>query len=219
MKALSRLACAVAILLLFGCGSKHPISSNPSVPGRTAHDYQRLFDNLGDRCYPGDQFPIDTSQTRFGTPQKLSEGAFLPLGSSGVREDLDLMSESPSGYGFIPVSLVQAVSQSTSDGASAKKRAISSVEDLTLLSDIEFAKYKDNDLILVGPPAAEGRGFRPDDWYTVFRAIAGNEAPGVSIDPGPDPRHMQARYLGGIQQTALGNTFFEADRTLNTTVL
>src|ERR1700682_3060153 len=209
MKALSRFACAVAILLLFACGSKHQISSHPPVPVRTAHDYQRLFDNLGDRCYPGDQFPVDTSQTRFGAPQHASEGAFFPLASDGVQGDLDSEPESRPGYRYTPVSLVQAVSQST-DKASAKKRAISSVEDLALLSDIEFAKYKDNDLILVGPAAAEGQGFRPDDWYTVFRAIAGNEAPGVSIDPGPEPQHMQVRYFGRIQQTALGNTFFEA---------
>jgi hypothetical protein len=117
---------------------------------------------------------------------------------------------SSSAY-YKPVSLVQTVSQGP---PKEKKRAISSVDDLGLLSDIEFAKYKNNDLILIGPPAAEGEGFRPDDWYTVFRAISGSEAPGVSIDPGPDPRLMQVRYFGGIQQTALGTTFFEADRTL-----
>jgi hypothetical protein len=215
MKALSQFAGAVAILLSFGCGSKIPISSNPPTPSRV-HDYQRLFDTLGDRCYPGDQFPVETSGTRLGSPQDLSKEAFpISLRASfGFRENSESDSELSSGFHYLPVSMVQSVSQSAPDKAGAKKRAISSVEDLALLSDIEFAKYKDNDLILVGPPAAEGQGFRPDDWYTVFRAIASDEAPGVSIDPGPDPRHMQVRYFGGIQQTALGNTFFEADRTL-----
>ena len=67
-----------------------------------------------------------------------------------------------------------------------KKRAVSSAEDLSLLSDIEFAKFKDGELIVVGPPATESQAFRTDDWYVVFLAIAGTEVPGVTIDPGPN---------------------------------
>ena len=35
---------------------------------------------------------------------------------------------------------------------------------------------KDDELIVIGPPATEREAFRPDDWYTVFRAVAGTEA-------------------------------------------
>jgi hypothetical protein len=91
---------------------------------------------------------------------------------------------------------------------------VSAVDDLALLSDIEMAKFKDGELMVIGPAATAGDGFRPDDWYVVFRAIAGTEAPGVTIDPGPNPNVMQVRYFGGIESSELGRTFFEADRTL-----
>jgi hypothetical protein len=53
-----------------------------------------------------------------------------------------------------------------------------------------------------------------DDWLVVLRAIRNGEAPGVTIDPGPNPSLMQVRYFGGIERTTLGQNFFEADRTL-----
>jgi len=169
-----------------------------------ATNYQGLFDSVGDRCYPGDQFP--TSVTARGG----SNGALQPLNLLSVGNPIRLGYQR--GYSGLGIGFFQTAPQNPSVGT--VRRGVSSAEDLSLLSDIEFAKLKNGELIVVGAVATPGHAFRPSDCYAVFHSIAGTEAPGVTIDPGPDPRLMQVRYFGGIQQTAMGNTFFEADRTL-----
>ena len=151
--------------------------------------YQRLFDQVGTRCYPGlvslDAVASSDLQSGPGAGkpgQGIHAPALFPVAAPAARR--------------------------------ARNRAVSAVEDLALVSDIEMATFKDGELIVIGPPASAGNRFRPDDWYVVFKAIASTEAPGVSIDPGPNPSIMQVRYFGGIQTSALGQTFFEADRTL-----
>jgi hypothetical protein len=209
----SFIATLLAFALLAGCAPTAPtrhIVDPPWTPTTYTPppDYQRLFDSLGDACYPGDQFPAKVARSQ-PTSLPVSQPDLSQLGLIGIT------SPARSGFlaskGFRPTALFQAASQVPQP---TKKRAVSSAEDLSLLSDIEFAKFKDGELIVIGPPATEGQAFRTDDWYVVFRAIAGTEAPGVTIDPGPNPQLMQVRYFGGIERTAIGNTFFQADRTL-----
>src|SRR5581483_8915148 len=95
-----------------------------------------------------------------------------------------------------------------------RSRQISDADNLSMLGDIEVAKFKGSDLIVVGPPASEAGGLRPEDWYAAFHALTDDGGPGVTIDPGPNPELMSVRFFGGIENTALGNTFFEADRAL-----
>jgi hypothetical protein len=91
-----------------------------------------------------------------------------------------------------------------------------SVGGISHLEDVEAAVYRPDkqDLLLIGPLASEAGGLSPDDWTVTYRSVLGTEPLGISIDPGPDPREMAVRYLGGSRGTNLGNTFFEADRTL-----
>lgn len=95
-------------------------------------------------------------------------------------------------------------------------RVVTAVSDLDYLADIEFARFrkKTSQLVLIGTPAESGNGIHSEDWLVVLRSINGPEAPGVSIDPGPNENLMQIRYFGGIEKTDLGDSFFEADRTL-----
>lgn len=173
------------------------------VPQRN-DNYQELFDSLGDRCYM-------SGQSSAWAASEHSNVITSYNGKTGSRWT-DLFSRFP----LLGLSQYSEAlqSQEVQQATRPRKRAISSVDDLALLSDIEMARFKDNELILIGPSAQEGHGFRPDDWYVAFRAIATTEAPGVSIDPGPNPKLMQVRYFGGVQQTQMGNTLFEADRTL-----
>lgn len=100
--------------------------------------------------------------------------------------------------------------------AGAGLRAIRALQSLAELSDIHVARFRRDrgDLLVIGPPANGQEGLRYDDWLAAFRAIAHKGAPGVSIDPGPDPKLMSVRYFGGIDDTHVGVVFFHADRTL-----
>ena len=98
----------------------------------------------------------------------------------------------------------------------AKSRTIHSFEQLSYLDDIEVAQYRASkaDLVIIGPPSHGSDGIRPDDFLAVFRAVAAGSSPGVSIDPGVDIRSMKVRYFGQVEQTQLGSSLFDADRTL-----
>lgn len=212
-----RLICALVgglgCFLAAGCAPAPPISTTPSNPASRVSasrpvrvkDYESLLRVLGDRCYPGDSDPRLATVTD-GLDRPLPDGEASPrltgrLQSllAGVRKPLIAASAS-------------AFAQLTNAGK--QRTSISAVEDLALLSDIVSVVAENDGLVVIGPPARGSDRFRPDDWYVVFRAIAGTEAPGVSIDPGPNPTQMQVRYFGNIQKTDLGTTFFEADRTL-----
>jgi hypothetical protein len=97
-----------------------------------------------------------------------------------------------------------------------KTRAISDLQQLSKLGDIAMARYRTEkaELVLIGPPAANGAGLNYDDWLAAFRAISGSDAPGVTIDPGPNPTAMQVKYFGAVENTHMGTNMFEADRTL-----
>lgn len=89
------------------------------------------------------------------------------------------------------------------------------LDRLGQLADIKMARYEEDKsaLLLIGPPAADGAGLSADDWRAVFQSLfSRGKALGISIDPGPTPEAMVVRYLGGIENTRLGLTFFEADR-------
>jgi hypothetical protein len=175
--------------------SMRPATTVPPK-GPSNGSYQRLFDGVGDRCYPGLVSLAAVAGTANPNPQRGGNGS----GSAGA------LPQNHQATSFLPTA--------TPASGSTHRRAVSAVDDLALLADIEMAKFQDGELIVIGPAATGGNGIRPDDWYVVFRAIAGAEAPGVSIDPGPNPNVMQVRYFGGIQASDLGRTFFEADRTL-----
>jgi len=95
-------------------------------------------------------------------------------------------------------------------------RTVSPLRDLSTVADIEAARFRQaqSELVVIGPPASLGNGIPYDDWLTVFRAISSAGVLGVSIDPGPDTKGMQVRYLGGIEHTHVGDVLFEADRTM-----
>jgi hypothetical protein len=198
-----------------GCGSKSvrlPVPQKQtealdksSALGKSAQ-YEKLRESLGDRCYPGDLFPKEfSSDAQYSFPHLMNEGTTAPSGryDSGSKP-----------FSSIPLQLASYWGLAFQTSRTPKRRRISSVDDLALLSDISIAWFEKGELTIVGPPAKDGDGLRPDDWYAAFRAMAGTEAPGVSIDPGPDERVMTVRYFGGVQETDLGRTFFEADRTL-----
>jgi hypothetical protein len=98
------------------------------------------------------------------------------------------------------------------------RKAIRDLAALERLADIEVVRFTKEtaELLVIGPAAAPGQGLRFDDWRVVLRAIVLQGPPGVSIDPGPTPERMLVRYFGGIERTALGAVFFEADRLLKT---
>jgi hypothetical protein len=93
------------------------------------------------------------------------------------------------------------------------RKAIRDLAALEQLADLEVVRYsrETGELLLIGPAAASGQALRVDDWLVVVRAMVLQGAPGVSIDPGPTPDWMVVRYIGGIEQTAVGATFFSAD--------
>lgn len=96
---------------------------------------------------------------------------------------------------------------------SRPRKAIRDLAALDQLADLEVARYTNEtrELLLIGPAAAPGQGLRWDDWRVIVRAMVLQGAPGVSIDPGPTAERMVVRYIGGIEQTAVGATFFIAD--------
>jgi hypothetical protein len=201
---------ALTLSLVPGCGSKRPIAaaSPTSITPVGSGNYQRLFDSVGDRCYAGDHFPTEAAlgPNTNSIPWQNSDKPDPSIRLAAFAQNSFLHSGRVYSNAFL--------STSAETPQSPQKRGISSVEDLSLLSDVISALLKKDDLIVIGPPARGTDRFRPDDWYAVFRSLAGVEAPGVTIDPGPNPMLMQVRYFGGIQQTELGSTFFEADRTL-----
>lgn len=99
---------------------------------------------------------------------------------------------------------------------SRPRKAIRDLTALEQLADIEVVRFnkETSELLVIGPAAAPGQGLRFDDWLVVLRALVFQGPPGVSIDPSPTPERMVVRYFGGIERTALGALFFEADRSL-----
>lgn len=106
----------------------------------------------------------------------------------------------PGGHGLLPT-------------MGRPRKAIRDLAALEQLADLEVVRYtkETGELLLIGPAAPPGQGLRVDDWLVVVRAMVQHGAPGVSIDPGPTPDRMVVRYIGGIEQTVLGATFFTAD--------
>jgi hypothetical protein len=156
-------------------------------------EYLEALKTLGEHCYQGGM--------------SLSATVRAP----SFRRSLDL------SYGFIPVS-IQLAGRAPGDQTASKRkqRKIHSLEQLAYLDDIEVAQYRANkaELVIIGPPSHAYDGIRPDDFLAVFRAVAAGSSPGVSIDPGSDTRTMKVRYFGQVEQTQLGISLFEADRTL-----
>jgi len=165
------------------------------------NDFARLAQLIGDRCYPGKQDPSFAATSPAASPA-----------NNGIPRWLGLLA----GMGERGWTARTRLSRHAIPAAFASQARVSAsrVADLELLSDIVVAIAEPDGIIVAGPGAKGADRFRADDWYATFRAIAGPEAPGVSIDPGPNPNLMQVRYLGNIQKTAMGETFFEADRTL-----
>src|SRR5262249_28071343 len=124
---------------------------------------------------------------------------------------------SVSQFRLIPVSTqLGERSEGSQTPSKPKQRTIHSFEQLSYLDDIEVAQYRANksDLVIIGPPSHGYDGIRPEDFIAVFRAISAGTSPGVSIDPGSEIRTMKVRYFGQVEQTQLGMSLFEADRTL-----
>lgn len=173
-------------------------------------EIQRALASLGDQCYPGEQFgPLPTqgmTQGSLGASSPTSKD--LRVGSLAASRPQE--SGSSSGPRIVPASLLLQAE------AGKKNRAISDLQQLSKLGDIQMARYRAEkaELVLIGPPALPGQELNYDDWLAAFRAISGPEAPGVTIDPGPTPTAMQVRYFGAVENTHLGSTLFEADRTL-----
>lgn len=162
-----------------------------------AFRFEKAF--LGDRCYPSNQAPTESELSRFADPTYYRPSLDVKPRLQVVRPSRE--SKMVQHGVFYPFSYFQ-------------KRAISDVENLDLISDIVMAGFKNKELIVIGPKAPVDEGFQLNDWYAVFRSLAGTEAPGVSIDPGPDQGLMQVRFFGGIENTDLGFIFFEADLQL-----
>ena len=191
----------VYLCVIAGCGPKMPVNTGsfpptpPPPPPQLSwrERIQQAVNTLGDNCYPGDSTgspDAPNAPVRVSLPQ--SSGAVEVASIGKLRLPMAFFLQAP------------------------KKRAISDIDSLSEISDIERVQFRKDtsDLIVIGPPAEPGKGLKPDDWLAVVRAVTGPEGPGVTIDPGPDPSHMLVRYFGGIEHTHVGNTFFEADRTL-----
>lgn len=69
-------------------------------------------------------------------------------------------------------------------------------------------------LYLVGERKTLLPALIPGYFQTALRCAAQHEGPGVSIDPGISSSEMTVRYIGPVQDTALGKVMFEADRLL-----
>lgn len=147
---------------------------------------------LGEHCYKGLKDP-NTAVAPVGTRQH-------PAAASPA---LAAWPPSPSGRAALPT-------------PARTRKAIRDLMALEQLADIEVASFNKEtaELLVIGPAAAPGQGLRFDDWLVVLRALVFHGPPGVSIDPGPTPERMVVRYFGGIERTALGAIFFEADRSL-----
>ena len=152
--------------------------------------YQVLFDRVGTRCYPGLVSLADAAATNFESGSHTAFGG-IPSGGHAAAS--------------------AAISPTTQPAA---KRAVSAVDQLALLSSYRNGSLRGRRVDDHRPGRHSWKCIPPYDRFAVFKSISGSEAPGVSIDPGSDPALMQVRYFGGIESSHLGQTFFEADRTL-----
>ncbi len=188
---------ATVLLSCGGGGSHHRSAPQLRYSGfetiSSNQEYLDALKTLGEHCYQGSLSLSDLAFSASFRDTSLPPYRVVPISAQ--------VSGRPPGR--------QAASQ-------AKKRSIHSFEQLSYLDDIEVAQYRANkaDLVIIGPPSHGYDGIRPDDFLAVLRAVAAGSSPGVSIDPGPDIRTMKVRYFGQVEQTQLGISLFEADRTL-----
>jgi hypothetical protein len=181
------------------------------VAAQAPADPQRLEEavgSLGERCYPGNAF-----NTALIAPPEPRPGHR----SNPLRAALAVLSSlrQPS----IPSAFKVGQVAPPRRARPAQHRELTGTTDfaeLSTLADIERVIYRkaQSEIILMGPPATGGDGLRFDDWVAILRSVSKFGSPAVSIDPGDTPNVMKVSYFGGIENSHVGATFFEADRTL-----
>jgi hypothetical protein len=168
--------------------------------------FQQAVANLGERCFPGDAF--DTSAPIPANGVKASPATSDKHQDSAALDSARRLSAAADRAAGNPKQIESAQAPNLT--------RISDFAELSSLADVERVLYRrvQSELILIGPAANNEDGLRPDDWQAAFRAVAKFGMAGVSIDPGDNKTSMKVRYIGGIERSHLGATFFEADRTL-----
>lgn len=186
-----------AVFLSCGGGAHHRTTIQLHNSGfqtiSSDEEFRKALKSLGEHCYEGG-FPESAADL----PPSLPD-SFVPQ------------------FHLISVSAqLKGSSGASQTPSKPKQRTIHSFEQLSYLDDIEVAQYRANksDLVIIGPPSHGYDGIRPEDFLAVFRAISAGNSPGVSIDPGSEIRTMKVRYFGQVEQTQLGMSLYEADRTL-----
>jgi hypothetical protein len=203
----------LVVVSLFAVGSSALVLTLTGSAQTTQDDRLRqAVANLGEQCFAGKAFDRELVAPA-NAPQR-------GVTASALRGEIDA-AESARRLSAAAARVTPTTAGVDIQGRGAPAQArdltrISDLEELSSLRDIDRVLYRraQFELILIGPPTDDGVGLRVDDWKAALRAVSTFGVAGVSIDPTDTPEFMKVRYIGGIEGSHLGLTFFEADRTL-----